>query len=63
MLDEPFGALDSFTREELWCVMRDLHAAQKVTIILVTHDPGIAKRTPRRIKIVDGLIADDDEMD
>ena len=38
MLDEPFGALDSFTREELWCVMRDLHAARPVTIILVTHD-------------------------
>lgn len=38
MLDEPFGALDSFTREELWCVIRDLHAAQGVTIILVTHD-------------------------
>jgi NitT/TauT family transport system ATP-binding protein len=38
MLDEPFGALDSFTREELWCVIRDLHAARKVTIILVTHD-------------------------
>ena len=38
MLDEPFGALDSFTREELWCVMRDLHAARKVTIVLVTHD-------------------------
>jgi NitT/TauT family transport system ATP-binding protein len=38
MLDEPFGALDAFTREELWCVIRDLHAAQKVTVILVTHD-------------------------
>ncbi|HZH51238.1 MAG TPA: ABC transporter ATP-binding protein [Microvirga sp.] len=38
MLDEPFGALDSFTREELWCVIRDLHAAQGVTVILVTHD-------------------------
>ena len=38
MLDEPFGALDSFTREELWCVMRDLHAARPVTIMLVTHD-------------------------
>jgi len=38
MLDEPFGALDSFTREELWCVMRDLHASRKVTILLVTHD-------------------------
>lgn len=38
MLDEPFGALDSFTREELWCVIRDLHFERKVTIVLVTHD-------------------------
>ena len=38
MLDEPFGALDAFTREELWCVIRDLHAARRITIILVTHD-------------------------
>ncbi len=38
MLDEPFGALDAFTREELWCVIRDLHAARKITVVLVTHD-------------------------
>src|SRR5687768_10693803 len=38
MLDEPFGALDAFTREELWCVIRDLQAARKITIVLVTHD-------------------------
>jgi NitT/TauT family transport system ATP-binding protein len=38
MLDEPFGALDAFTREELWCVIRDLHAARGITVILVTHD-------------------------
>jgi NitT/TauT family transport system ATP-binding protein len=38
MLDEPFGALDAFTREELWCVIRDLHAEKKFTVILVTHD-------------------------
>jgi NitT/TauT family transport system ATP-binding protein len=38
MLDEPFGALDAFTREELWCVIRDLQAASKITVILVTHD-------------------------
>ena len=38
MLDEPFGALDAFTREELWCVIRDLHATRKITIVLVTHD-------------------------
>ena len=38
MLDEPFAALDSFTREELWCVMRDLWQQKKFTVILVTHD-------------------------
>jgi NitT/TauT family transport system ATP-binding protein len=38
MLDEPFAALDAFTREELWCVIRDLHAARNITVVLVTHD-------------------------
>jgi len=38
LLDEPFGALDAFTREELWCTLRDLHAAQGFNVILVTHD-------------------------
>ncbi len=38
LLDEPFGALDAFTREELWCALRDLHAQQKFNVILVTHD-------------------------
>jgi NitT/TauT family transport system ATP-binding protein len=38
LLDEPFGALDAFTREELWCVLRDLQKARKVTVMLVTHD-------------------------
>ena len=38
LLDEPFGALDAFTREELWCILRDLWALQKFNVILVTHD-------------------------
>lgn len=38
MLDEPFGALDAFTREELWCVLSNLWQAQKFTVVLVTHD-------------------------
>ncbi|MEC8543363.1 MAG: ABC transporter ATP-binding protein [SAR324 cluster bacterium] len=38
MLDEPFGALDAFTREELWCVLRDLWQERKFTVLLVTHD-------------------------
>jgi NitT/TauT family transport system ATP-binding protein len=38
MLDEPFAALDAFTREELWCVLRDLWEKIGFTVILVTHD-------------------------
>ena len=38
LLDEPFAALDAFTREELWCVIRDLHQEKQFTCILVTHD-------------------------
>ena len=38
LLDEPFAALDAFTREELWSALRDLQAVRKVTVMLVTHD-------------------------
>ena len=38
MLDEPFGALDMFTREELWLSLQDLWLARHPTVILVTHD-------------------------
>jgi NitT/TauT family transport system ATP-binding protein len=38
MLDEPFGALDMFTREELWLAMQELWMARRPTVVLVTHD-------------------------
>ncbi len=38
MLDEPFGALDQFTREELWAIMQDLWQTRRPTVLLVTHD-------------------------
>jgi len=38
MLDEPFGALDAFTREELWGVMQNLWMQKRFTAVLVTHD-------------------------
>jgi NitT/TauT family transport system ATP-binding protein len=38
LLDEPFAALDAFTREELWGVLQDLWLARGFTVILVTHD-------------------------
>ena len=38
MLDEPFAALDAFTREDLWGVLQNLWLEKKPTVILVTHD-------------------------
>jgi NitT/TauT family transport system ATP-binding protein len=38
LLDEPFAALDAFTREELWLVLRDLWERHRFTVVLVTHD-------------------------
>lgn len=38
LLDEPFGALDAFTREELWQVLQDLWMRRRFTVVLVTHD-------------------------
>ncbi len=38
LLDEPFGALDQFTREELWDIMQALWMTKKPTVLLVTHD-------------------------
>ena len=38
MLDEPFAALDAFTREELWGVLQELWMRRRFTVVLVTHD-------------------------
>ena len=61
LLDEPFGALDAFTREELWCILRDLWSAQRFNVILVTHDLResvfladtvyVMSRSPGRLKV------------
>ncbi|GGL69573.1 ABC transporter ATP-binding protein [Wenxinia marina] len=38
IMDEPFGALDNFTREDLWQTMRDLRRSEPSTCVLITHD-------------------------
>ena len=38
ILDEPFGALDAFTREDLWQIMHDLRHQEAFTCLLITHD-------------------------
>jgi NitT/TauT family transport system ATP-binding protein len=62
MLDEPFGALDQFTREELWAVMQALWMKLKPTVILVTHDLKEAGYLATRICVMrsrPGQIIDD----
>ncbi len=62
MLDEPFGALDQFTREELWGVMQELWITHRPTVLLVTHDLKEAGFLANRICVMaarPGRIIDD----
>jgi NitT/TauT family transport system ATP-binding protein len=66
MLDEPFGALDQFTREELWAIMQDLWMTRKPTVLLVTHDLKEAGFLANRICVMQarpGRIIDDSVVD
>jgi ABC-type lipoprotein export system ATPase subunit len=56
LADEPTGNLDSVTSEEILRMFQQLNSTDGITIILVTHDPGVAKCARRTIRIKDGLI-------
>jgi len=65
LLDEPFGALDQFTREELWGVLQSLWLARKPTVLLVTHDLREAGYLASRICVMSarpGRILDDSRV-
>ncbi len=56
LADEPTGNLDSHTSEEILQMFQDLNKKEGLTIILVTHDPEVARHAKRIIHIRDGLI-------
>ena len=66
MLDEPFGALDQFTREELWSALQTLWMESRPTVFLVTHDLREAAFLATRILVMSarpGRVTEDREVD
>jgi len=56
LADEPTGALDSHTSDVVMELLKDIHKAQGVTVIVITHDQEVADQCDRTIHIHDGVI-------
>ena len=63
LADEPTGELDSTTSERLMETLRSLNEERGVTIIIVTHDAGVAGRTDRVVRLNDGRVVADERRE
>jgi len=60
LADEPTGNLDSKNGQHIFDLMTQLHAQNKVTLVLVTHDPTLAAQAQRQIVLTDGRVSSDE---
>ena len=60
LADEPTGNLDSKNGQHIFDLMTQLHAQNKVTLVLVTHDPTLAAQAQRQIILADGRVVEDE---
>ena len=58
LADEPTGALDSVTSQEVMDILTDINRNENITMLIVTHELDIAKRTQKTIRITDGMITE-----
>jgi len=59
LADEPTGNLDTSTGEEILKLIHELHQRLHSTILIVTHDPGVAEQCQRTVKLRDGRVVED----
>ena len=59
LADEPTGALDSATAEEVLELLIRLNREERITIVVITHDPGVARRCARRTLMQDGVLLEE----
>ncbi len=62
LADEPTGNLDSASSDEVFVLLRRMHAERGTSFVVVTHDPRLAARCDRLVELVDGLIARDESL-
>ena len=60
LADEPTGALDPRIGQEIMQVFQELNAQERLTVVIITHDPKVARQCSRRTRILDGVLREEE---